>query len=138
VICSGTEKQEEPGKPKTRSAPTTAKPALPKQPNPPLVLDDGSCAKCKTSTGGAMVRCDTKHEDNVWYHIECAGLDESWFCDDCQKRDRKPEQLGDSGGSQAKRRKGRNLSTRGSNTRQHQGAKDKRGKSRVNKREKIA
>jgi hypothetical protein len=85
-----------------------------------------------------MVSCDTKHEDNVWYHIECAGLDESWFCDDCQKRDRKPEQLGDSGGSHAKRRKGHNLSTRGSNTRQHQGAKDKRGKSRVNKREKIA
>lgn len=118
MIRSRTEKQEEVKKLKARSAPTAADPALPdlpEQPNLPLVLDDGSCIKCKTSTGGAMVSCDNENTDNVWCHIQCAGLDQapgendSWFCDDCQKRDTKPEQLGGSGGRQAKRCKGRNL-----------------------------
>jgi hypothetical protein len=118
-----------------------------------LDADDGSCFKCKKSAGGALVKCDTNHKVEAWSHIEGAGLDkvtgenESWFCDECRKRDAsgshtsRAGQLGVSGGRQAKHRNVRNLNTRGRSTRRHQVGKIKRkarkGKARVHKREKL-
>jgi hypothetical protein len=81
------------------------------QPNPLLETDDGSCVKCKTSTGGDMVTCDGNHDVEAWFHIQCVGLDktpgedgkpriprwpsreltlsaENWICDDCVADDK--------------------------------------------------